>query len=291
MVKIITATYNHSKLLPTLYNSLKNQTNKNFRWIVVNDGGTDNTEDIVKSYISERIVDICYMNKDNGGKSSAINLGLDNVRNEDICVIVDDDEQLFPNAVELIHQYYLKYYNVVGIINFKRTNIKTGKDFSNYSCSDDLMCDFFEFKRQGKISDGYIAYFGYAVANHRFPVICGERYIGPSVLIMDVNSEFKMLWAEVSLGESSYLEDGLTKQARRLRLKNPKGMLVYCSYFQKSNVPLKFRIKYSIAAYAYMKCIPNSKKELRSEGIDTSCFISIFKPLGTILWLRCDVLY
>ena len=69
-VVVITASYNNGKLLRGLYNSLLNQTNKNFKWIIVDDGSEDKTEYIVESFQKTKLLDIRYIKKQNGGKAA-----------------------------------------------------------------------------------------------------------------------------------------------------------------------------------------------------------------------------
>ena len=51
---IFTPTYNRAHTLPRLFDSLVNQTNYEFEWLIVDDGSTDDTEEIVKTFITEK---------------------------------------------------------------------------------------------------------------------------------------------------------------------------------------------------------------------------------------------
>ena len=61
-ITIITPTYNRAHTLSRVYESLKNQTFKDFKWIIIDDGSTDNTEGLVKSFQKENILDF-YLTK------------------------------------------------------------------------------------------------------------------------------------------------------------------------------------------------------------------------------------
>ena len=63
---IFTPTYNRADILNKAYESLKRQTNKDFIWLVVDDGSIDNTEEIVKGWIYENLIEIKYIKKENG---------------------------------------------------------------------------------------------------------------------------------------------------------------------------------------------------------------------------------
>ena len=60
-------------VLPQLYDSLKKQTCKDFEWVIVNDGSKDNTQEVVKAWLSDSDFSIRYFFKENGGKHTALN--------------------------------------------------------------------------------------------------------------------------------------------------------------------------------------------------------------------------
>ena len=57
-ITIFTPTYNRAYTLEKLYNSLCNQTNKNFEWIIVDDGSTDNTKELIQNFINEKKLEL-----------------------------------------------------------------------------------------------------------------------------------------------------------------------------------------------------------------------------------------
>ena len=78
LVSIIIPVYNGSNYVKEAIDSALAQTYKNIEVIVVNDGSTDNTEKIVKSYGDK----IRYFYKENGGVASALNLAIENSKGE-----------------------------------------------------------------------------------------------------------------------------------------------------------------------------------------------------------------
>ncbi len=88
-VSIIIPVYNGSKYVGEAIESALNQTYKNIEIIVVNDGSTDNgkTEEVVKSFGDK----VKYLNKENGGVSSALNLGLKNITGDYVSWLSHDD--------------------------------------------------------------------------------------------------------------------------------------------------------------------------------------------------------
>lgn len=67
ILTIYTPTYNRKHLLPRLYESLKNQTNLDFRWLIIDDGSEDDTRSLVSDFINKGDIDIEYHYKENGG--------------------------------------------------------------------------------------------------------------------------------------------------------------------------------------------------------------------------------
>ena len=91
MITILTPTYNRGNELRNLYESLKRQISKNFIWYIVDDGSTDGTEDIVKEFEFENLMSIRYDKKENGGKHTALNYGIQRIETA-LTMVVDSDD-------------------------------------------------------------------------------------------------------------------------------------------------------------------------------------------------------
>lgn len=96
---VFTPTYNRGYTLYRLYESLKSQRTIDFEWMIVDDGSTDNTCQLVEKWIrEERNFSIRYIKKENGGKPRAINYGIQYAKGR-FFFIVDSDDFLLPDAV------------------------------------------------------------------------------------------------------------------------------------------------------------------------------------------------
>ena len=82
---ILTPTYNRGGELSQLYDSLKNQTCKDFEWVIVDDGSKDNTHEVVKAWLSDSDFPIRYFFKENGGKHTALNYADNRIRIDFYC--------------------------------------------------------------------------------------------------------------------------------------------------------------------------------------------------------------
>lgn len=104
MISVFTPTYNRGSLISRVYESLERQTNKDFEWIIVDDGSTDDTEKIVAAFQEKATFPIAYKKKHNEGKHVAINVG-STMANGEWFFIVDSDDTLTPDAIEKIEFY------------------------------------------------------------------------------------------------------------------------------------------------------------------------------------------
>ena len=100
-VTVLTPTYNRADKLGILYNSLMSQTDKNFKWLIVDDGSEDNTSEIVSEFIKNADFEIEYIKKENGGKHTALNVGIGKITT-DLTFIVDSDDYLTDDAIQSI---------------------------------------------------------------------------------------------------------------------------------------------------------------------------------------------
>jgi glycosyltransferase involved in cell wall biosynthesis len=97
LFSIITATYNRVHLLPRAVKSVLNQTYQNFELIIVDDGSTDNTEDVCRCFSDHRVR--YHKQTPNRGVLAARNKALD-LATGDYVAILDDDDELVPQALE-----------------------------------------------------------------------------------------------------------------------------------------------------------------------------------------------
>lgn len=107
IISIITPSYNRADELGYLYTSLKNQTidKKLFEFIISDDGSTDDTEKIVKSWQSESEFKIKFIKQKNQGPGSARNHGLKNVSGE-IILFIDSDCEAHPDWIKTIYNAF-----------------------------------------------------------------------------------------------------------------------------------------------------------------------------------------
>lgn len=106
---VFTPTYNRAGLLTRCYKSMCKQTNKNFIWLIIDDGSVDDTKTLAQKWVTETTdFEVKYIYKENGGLHTAYNKAIENI-NTELCVCIDSDDFMPDNAVEEILDFWQKY--------------------------------------------------------------------------------------------------------------------------------------------------------------------------------------
>ena len=120
LVSIIIPCYNQSQYLPNAVNAVLNQTYINWECIIVNDGSTDNTQEVANEFVN-RDKRIRLLNKSNGGLSSARNAGLENALG-DFIQLLDADDFILPAKIEEQLNGLLSIDGDLSICDYKKIN-------------------------------------------------------------------------------------------------------------------------------------------------------------------------
>lgn len=254
MVTILTATYNRAYCLSNLYNSLKVQTINDFEWIIVDDGSTDCTKELVDQWISEAIIPIYYRTQSNGGRHRAINNGV-KLAKGDYIFLVDSDDFISKDAIEKINKWitdinYLEEYAGVSGVRWSRSSNELIGKFP-------LRCEYIDatnIERRKKKLDGDKAevYKTEILRKYPFPEIEGEKFIPESVVWDEIAHDgYKIRWFKDIIYFCDYQQDGLTKNNNNIVVKNPKGYaLAKKKSYQYYSFPEKLGALYSYIGYA-----------------------------------------
>lgn len=96
---VFTPTYNRARTLPRVYESLQRQTFRNFEWLIVDDGSSDSTRELISGWQAESNFPIRYFYQENQGKPAAFNHGVQKARGE-LFLTLDSDDGCIPEALE-----------------------------------------------------------------------------------------------------------------------------------------------------------------------------------------------
>lgn len=226
---ILTPTYNRGYILEQLFSSLTRQSNSNFSWIIIDDGSTDDTRKIVKSWMELDLnFEIQYFYKKNGGKHKAINFGVPKISTEYV-YIVDSDDYLTDDAVERVYGWVetisddLSFAGVSGMRAFPNGKI-IGGGLNNKAFID---ASNLERKKYNLLGDKSEIYKTEILIKYPFPEFEGENFLAEGVIWDKIALDgYKIRWFNEIICICEYLEDGLTNtNAIDRKLKNFQGYI------------------------------------------------------------------
>ncbi len=294
---IFTSTYNRADDLKKLYCDILNQTYKDFEWVVINDGSTDNTDEVMQSILLEQKIEIQYYKQPNGGKHSAWRKATE-LFNGQYITTFDDDDPIKPNALEIMNKYW--------------SELELSPDYDQ----------FWEIRTRCELPNGELV--GKQISSSYFDSDCNEMTYKYGIRSeMNSCAKIEVLKAEAKVPDKFFLDDLVSNFAECIRwsraarryhtryvpditrtyMPNPSGYiklknrrivannLVTCIYVlnEQRDLILKYDIKsyftyiLAIAYYASILNISPSKKI--SHNID-KFFVMLTKY---ILWLPIKI--
>lgn len=291
---ILTPSYNRAHCLQSLYESLEAQTNHDFQWLVIDDGSTDGTQELFKNLKSDSFF-IEYHSKKNGGKHTAINYAHNYIKGE-YTFIVDSDDTLTSNAVQEVLNVIEKYK--------KNKNIKIFSFLRGSNISDPFNKDF----PDGEIVSNHIDFrlnanrpFDCAeivesdiFCARKFPVFEAERFLGEGYLWTYWGFRYDTVYVNKVIYICAYLEGGLTKSGRSMRMKCPLGGMENSNTYLESchdrRVNTKLLIKEVMLFICYGKLARKNIKQMYKQCHRKILLLFLY-PLGVLLYYHWKRLY
>lgn len=230
-ITVFTPTYNRGYIIKKLYRSLQRQTFRDFEWIVIDDGSTDNTQELFEGFMMEsNDFPIRYEKVENGGKHRAINRGVKMAQGE-MFYIVDSDDYLPDRALEIVDKYENsipknekdRFCGVCG----KRGH-PDGTELGLSFSGEILDITVLERPAHGILGDKAEVYYTGMMKQYVFPEFPGENFLTECIVWDRMGADgYKIRFFNTVVLICDYLEDGLTAQGMRLFESNPKGYALY----------------------------------------------------------------
>lgn len=218
---VFTPAYNRAHTLHLCYESLLRQSSSDFRWLVIDDGSTDGTRELVLGWIAEGKIAITYHHQPNGGMHAAHNAAYRLIDTE-LNVCIDSDDYLADNAVELIVERWEKegsdrYAGLVGLdARFDGTLIGTGFESAATTLSG--------FYMRGGKGDKKLVYRTSVIKSvPEYPVFEGEKYVGLGYKYLLVDLRCELLTMNEILCHVDYGDDGSSRNMYAQYFRNPRG--------------------------------------------------------------------
>lgn len=233
MITIFTPAFNRAYIIHKLYNSLCEQTCKDFEWLIVDDGSIDNTKELIDRYIAENKISIKYIRQENKGKQMAVNTGVKNAKGN-LFFIVDSDDYVADDAVETILKDWksVSDQNDVAGLCYRRFNYNTKKMLGKPFPKDGIKATTIEILYKWKIVEDKAEVFRTdLLRNNPFPEIKNEKFISEAYVWNKIagRKSSRLYCRNKYIYYCDYLQDGLTRNINKVLEKNPKGGLLYYS--------------------------------------------------------------
>lgn len=221
-ISVFTPAYNRAHTLGRTYESLCNQTCKDFKWIIVDDGSIDDTESLVKQWIKEGKIKIEYYYKKNGGMASAHNEAYKHTDTL-LAVCIDSDDWMPDDGIESIISKWEKdggseYAGIIGLDVFEDGKV-VGQRFPDnlHHCKvRDLA------KKHKAFGDKKYVYVVDVIKKYLpFVEVEGERHGGVNYLYQVIDLDYDMLCDNVPYCFVEYQQDGLSATLFNQYANNP----------------------------------------------------------------------
>lgn len=248
-ITILTPTYNRASLLPRLFDSLLRQTNKDFEWIVVDDGSTDDTREVVAN-LKEKCggaFPMGYVYKANGGKHMAINIGAERARGE-LLFIADSDDLLIDDALETVANSWHDISDdksFAGIAGLDIT-MDTREVIGSGLPQEHIDCNAIDIRYRHHVTGDMKEVFRTEVLREfPFPEFAGERFCPEQLVWFRMARRYRLRYINKPIYIADYQPDGITAGITRARMRNPSASML--TYAELTECPVSFLVKVKAA--------------------------------------------
>ena len=285
ILSVVTPTYNRCELLKNCFLSLKRQSDLRFEWIIVDDGSTDATEETVVKFQAEApAFPISYIKKENGGKHTALNASHPYLHGRYV-LMLDSDDTLTEDAVALTLAAWAEWdsHSEVGLVTLLK-----GHDREHPNCrgvKENVPLDIISQSRVCLASNDACEVIRTELfQQYPFPVFPGERFLSEGVLWNRVGMTYKCVYVNRVIYLCDYLEGGLTKSGRAMRIRNPRGGMCSSNLNMSKKNRFKKRVKNGLL-YTCYGCFAGLSPRRMAEDCDHKGLMWLCLPFGWLLYL------
>ena len=280
---VFTPSYNRAHTLPRTYASLLSQTCKDFEWLIIDDGSSDGTKDLVRGWIDEGKIRIRYIYQENQGMHGAHNTAYKNITTE-LNTCIDSDDYMPSDAVEKIVSFWKahgsdKYAGIVGL-DYAEGGGLIGTEFPKGMTETTLN----GFYSNGGKGDKKLVYRTDVILRYpEYPLFTGERYFSLGYKYLLIDQDYKLLTLNEPLVIVDYQMDGSSFNMYRQYWNNPNGFMFLRKEHMKLYRSFKGRFKSCIHYISH-----SIRAGRREDLFNNPCpLMTVFAlPLGIALYFR-----
>lgn len=292
LLTILTATYNRAHLLPDLYHSLQKQTIQTFEWMIIDDGSTDKTKELVQNWLNENnSFHIHYHYTINGGKNRAVNYGVKHIITP-YTIIIDSDDYLTEDAIEFLSNRLNgleEEENIAGIAGLRGIDENNPLNQVDFPKDKYIICNNLDRKQYHLEKDSSEVYRTSILQNHPFVVWENEKFSPEEIVWNQIALEgYSLHWYNKVTCIVRYQEGGLTNDSFNLIKKNPMGYAM----MYKQRVALCATLKSKIYNASQMIAYAILGKQISYIFKGNNLLITILAiPIGFLLSIRRKIQY
>jgi glycosyltransferase involved in cell wall biosynthesis len=231
MFTVATPTFNRAHTLPRVYESLEQQTFRSFEWLVVDDGSTDATRELVGAWTDSASFPVRYVYQSNAGKGAAENRAAD-LAHGDFLAILDSDDWYLPTALEVFADTWQtigederdSFCGIVALC-LDTTGAVNGDRFPG----DVLDTDYTELRSRYRVRGDKIGCMRIDVAR-RFPhpTFEGERRrVYTATVLRRIAREYQCRCVNRPVAVVDYQPDGMSAGGMALMVASPRSAKLY----------------------------------------------------------------
>ncbi len=290
ILTIFTPTYNRAYILHKCYESLKGQSNKEFIWMIIDDGSSDHTEELVRSWIDEKVISIRYFKQDNQGMHGAHNTAY-NLIDTELNVCIDSDDYMPDDAVEKIVSFWKENRSeeIGGIVGLDCNN--SGEIIGTELPKDIKTSTLFNlYHKYGVKGDKKLVYQTKLTKKFPYPIYQNEKLVPLSYKYFMLDQECEMLLMNKALCIVEYLPDGSSMNILKQYKASPKGFRFYRMEMMKlPNTSIFFKFKQAIH---YVSCSIFAESKIFLKHTPQKLLTIIAMPIGIVLnkYIRIKVM-
>lgn len=242
LLTVFTPAYNRAHTIGRTYESLLKQSNKDFIWLIVDDGSSDNTQELVKEWMSKHNgFEIRYIHKENGGMHTAHNVAYEHIDTL-LNICIDSDDCLAEDGINKILNKWeevkdLGYAGIIGLDADLDGNI-IGKGFPE-GLKETTLSGYYA---NGGAGDKKLVYRTDIINKYPpYPVFEGEKYVSTAYKYRLIDQEYKLAVLDDVLCNVEYQADGSTATMWKQYVKNPRGFAFWrkvCMIYPESKMRL-----------------------------------------------------
>ena len=282
---VFTPTYNRIELLTRCYESMKRQTSREFIWMIVDDGSTDNTKETVQAWLKEESdLSIQYYFKENGGLHTAYNEAIAHIETP-LCVCIDSDDWMPDDAVERILSFWQdngsdKVAGIVGLDCYEDGRVigdlLPRQDTVNLI---DLLTGKYKIKNGDRTNVIRTELYKKFAPMKVFP---GEKYFNPHYMHLQISQEYDFLVLNECLRYVEYQPQGMSASIWKQYYNSPNSFAeirkLYLSFPDTS-----FRFRFRNSVHLISSCALSGKVREAIQNVNQKWMLLLAFPVGFLL--------